>query len=134
MGNNNKDFKDEAHPIYTIKQASQMAHLSKPTIRYYEEIGLISNIFRDKNNIRFFSDNDIRRLKIIQCMRNTGIGIELIRHYFDLANEDVVELKERYSIVLQQEEILLRKMKELEQQLASVQRAKLDYEEELRKR
>jgi DNA-binding transcriptional MerR regulator len=129
-----ENFKNGSTPIYTINQASQMTLLSKPTVRYYEDIGLISNIFRDKNNIRLYTDNNIRRLRIIQCMRSSGMGIGLIRHYFDLSNEDVIDLKERYSIILQQEQILMAKKEELEKQLTFIQRSKLECEEELRYR
>jgi len=72
-------------PKYTINQVSQITNLSKPTIRYYEDIGLLSDIKRDKNNIRMFSDNNVSRLTTIQCLRNTGFGIEIIRNYFELS-------------------------------------------------
>lgn len=56
-----ENLKHVTNPLYTINQVSQMTHLSKSTIRYYEDIGLISDIFRDKNNIRLFSDNNVSR-------------------------------------------------------------------------
>ena len=62
-------------------------------------------------------------------MRSTGI--EMIRHYIDLSTEDTVDLNERYSMLLQQEKILLEKKDELEKQLAYIQHKKLDYEKEL---
>lgn len=126
-----ENFKYGTEPIYTINEVSQMTRLSKPTIRYYEDIGLLSNIIRDKNNIRLFSNNDTMRLRMIQCMRSTGMGIEMIRHYIDLSNEDSLGLKERYSIILQQEELLLEKKDEIEKQLAFIQHKKLNCEEEL---
>lgn len=126
-----ENFKHEDKPLYTINQVSQITNLSKPTIRYYEDIGLLSDIKRDKNNIRLFSDNNVSRLTIIQCMRSTGIGIEMIRHYFELSTENVVELKKRYLMLLEHEEILLQKKDELEKQLAFIQNIKLKFEKEL---
>jgi hypothetical protein len=39
-----ENFKGGDEPIYTINQVSQIKNLSKPTIRYYEDIGLLSEI------------------------------------------------------------------------------------------
>ncbi|WP_238860771.1 MerR family transcriptional regulator [Clostridium sp. YIM B02569] len=111
-------------PKYTINEVSKITKLSKPTIRYYEDVGLLQGIARDKNNIRLFSDDQIMRLRMIQCMRSTGMGIDLIRHYIGLSNEDKIGLKERYSIVLEQEEILLAKKEEIERQLAFIEHKK----------
>ncbi|WP_315070073.1 MerR family transcriptional regulator [uncultured Clostridium sp.] len=124
-----ENYKSGNEPIYTIDQISKITNLSKPTIRYYEDIELLSNVFRDKNNIRLFSDNNISRLKTIQCMRGNGFGIKLIRHYFD---QDSVELKERYLMLLDQEKLLLEKKEELEKQLAFIQHNKLEFEKELK--
>lgn len=126
------NFKYGTEPIYTIDQVSKITHLSKPTIRYYEDIGLLSNIIRDKNNIRLFSDDNIMRLRMVQCLRSTGMGIEVIRHYIDLSNEAPMSVEERYSIIMQQEKILLGKKDEIEEQLAFIQHKKLNCEEELR--
>ena len=109
-----ENYKSGNEPIYTIDQVSKITNLSKPTIRYYEDIELLSNVFRDKNNIRLFSDNNINRLKTIQCMRGNGFGIKLIRHYF---NQDSIELKERYLMLLEQEKLLLEKKKSLKTSL-----------------
>lgn len=57
-----ENYKSGNEPIYTINQVSKMTNLSKPTIKYYEDIKLLSNVFRDKNNIRLFFDDDIKRL------------------------------------------------------------------------
>ncbi|AGF58719.1 DNA-binding transcriptional MerR regulator [Clostridium saccharoperbutylacetonicum] len=116
---------------YTINEVSKITNLSKPTIRYYEDIGLLQNITRDKNNIRLFSDNQVMRLRMIQCMRSTGMGIDMIRHYIGLSNEDETDLKERYSIVLEQEEILLAKKEEIKKQLSFIEHKKQNYEEKL---
>lgn len=126
-----KDFIYGSEAKYTINEVSKITNLSKPTIRYYEDIELLQDITRDKNNIRLFSDNQVMRLRMIQCMRSTGMGIDMIRHYIGLSNEDEIELKERYSIVLDQERILLSKKEEIEKQLAFIEHKKHNYEEKL---
>lgn len=68
---------------------------------------------------------------MIQCMRSTGMGIDMIRHYIGLSNEDKMELKEKYFIVLNQEEILLEKKHEIEAQLVLIEHKKANYEKKL---
>jgi len=62
-------------------------------------------------------------------MRGNGFGIKLIRHYFD---QDSVELKERYLMLLDQEKLLLEKKEELDKQLAFIQHNKFEFEKELK--
>jgi DNA-binding transcriptional MerR regulator len=118
---------------YSIKEVSKITKLPKPTIRYYEEIGLLQKIARDRNNIRLFSDDQIMRLRMIQCMRSTGMGIDMIRHYLDLSNDDSIELKEKYSIILNQETILLAQKQGIEAQLALIEHKKENYSKKLNK-
>lgn len=126
-----EEFIYGTEPKYTIKEVSKITNLPKPTIRYYEDIGLLQDIARDRNNIRMFSDDQIMRLRMIQCMRSTGMGIDMIRHYIGLSIEDKIELKEKYSIVLKQEEILLEKKHDIEAQLALIEHKKANYEKKL---
>jgi DNA-binding transcriptional MerR regulator len=128
-----EEFIYGTEPKYPIKEVSKITNLPKPTIRYYEEIGLLQNIARDRNNIRLFSDDQIMRLRMIQCMRSTGMGIDMIRHYIGLSNDDTIELKEKYSIVLNQETILLAQKQEIEAQLALIEHKKANYEKKLNK-
>lgn len=126
------EFRYGSEPRYTINEVSQMLRLPKPTIRYYEDIGLSLKTSRDKNNIRMFSDNDVMRLRTIQCMRGSGMGIENIRHYIGISTEEEAGIQERYAIIVQQEDILLQKKKELEEQLAFIEHKKQIYEEQMR--
>jgi DNA-binding transcriptional MerR regulator len=66
-------------------------------------------------------------------MRSTGMGIDMIRHYIGLSNDDTMELKEKYSIVLNQETILLAQKQEIEAQLALIEHKKANYEKKLNK-
>ncbi|WP_445492497.1 MerR family transcriptional regulator [Niallia sp. 03133] len=128
-----EEFIYGTEPKYSIKEVSKITNLPKPTIRYYEEIGLLQNIARNRNNIRLFSDDQIMRLRMIQCMRSTGMGIDMIRHYIDLSTDVTMELKEKYSIVLNQETILLAQKQEIEAQLALIEHKKANYGKKLNK-
>lgn len=53
----------------------------------------------------------------------------MIRNYFQLSTGNSMELKDRYLMLLEHEEILLQKKYEVEKQLALIQRIKLEFEE-----
>ena len=67
-----------------IKKVSEQLSISSDTIRYYERIGLVPPISRDKNGVRNFTDIDIQRLDFIKCMRHAGLSIESLHEYMHL--------------------------------------------------
>ena len=62
---------------YTIGEVSKMFGLSISTLRYYDKEGLFPNIER-KSGIRKFSEKEIDSLKIIECLKKSGLEIKEI--------------------------------------------------------
>lgn len=58
-----------------------------PTIRYYEQIGLLPKPPRAKNNRRLYSTTDLRRLTFIRRARELGFDIEAIRALLSLQDD-----------------------------------------------
>lgn len=50
-----------------------------PTIRYYEEIGLLPQAGRQAGGQRIYGDDDIRRLTFIRRCREFGFSVEQVR-------------------------------------------------------
>lgn len=67
--------------LYNIGEVAKIYHLNSDTIRYYEEIGLISP-YRAPNGYRMFSDLDISNLDIIYDLRKLGFSLDEIGEYF----------------------------------------------------
>jgi MerR family copper efflux transcriptional regulator len=66
----------------TILDASRRSGLSEPTLRYYEEVGLIGPIDRDPNRgHRRYGEKDLDALQALACLRAMGVGIEDMRTY-----------------------------------------------------
>jgi MerR family transcriptional regulator, copper efflux regulator len=66
----------------TIQDVSRRSGLSGPTLRYYEEVGLIGPVERDANSRhRRYREEDIDTLQALACLRAMGIGIEDMRTY-----------------------------------------------------
>ena len=67
--------------MYTIGQVSTMFDLPVSTLRYYDKEGFFPNLER-KGNIRYFSDNELEALRIIECLKKSGLEIKDISNFF----------------------------------------------------
>jgi DNA-binding transcriptional MerR regulator len=66
----------------TIQEVSRRSGLSGPTLRYYEEVGLIGPIARDPSSRhRRYREGDLDTLQALACLRAMGVGIEDMRTY-----------------------------------------------------
>lgn len=63
----------------TIKEVSSMFNLSNDTLRFYEGKGLIGPILK-KNGIRSYSENDLKRIEFIKCMRSAEVPIDVLKN------------------------------------------------------
>ncbi|TLP42299.1 Cu(I)-responsive transcriptional regulator [Cohaesibacter sp. CAU 1516] len=69
-----------------IGQAASQTELPTKTIRYYEEIELVSPI-RSENGYRTYSDQDIHRLTFLKRSRSLGFSIEECRVLLSLYDD-----------------------------------------------
>lgn len=70
-----------------IKKVSEQAGVSADTIRYYERIGLLPRVRRNKSGIRDFSEQDIATLEFIRCFRRAGMSVESLIEYMNLVEQ-----------------------------------------------
>jgi DNA-binding transcriptional MerR regulator len=68
----------------SIKDAARESGVKVPTIRYYEQIGLLASPRRDAANRRVFLADDLRRLAFIRHARALGFEVDAIRTLLDL--------------------------------------------------
>jgi len=69
-----------------IGKLATVAATKVQTIRYYEEIGLISPFRRTEGGHRLYDASDVRRLKFIRHARELGFGIDEIRELLKLSD------------------------------------------------
>jgi DNA-binding transcriptional MerR regulator len=105
---------------YTVQQVAKKMGLTSYTVRYYHDHGLLPFVKRDKNNNRVFDDVDLEWLKMITCLRSTGMPLDQIKHYFDLVIDGEETVPERYQIMLDQQKKTLDEIQELQQHLNTI--------------
>jgi MerR family transcriptional regulator, copper efflux regulator len=100
--------------VLTIQDVSVRSGLSEPTLRYYEEVGLIGPIARDPSSRhRRYRDGDVDDLQVLACLRAMGVGIEDMRTY--QANR-----KRGLSAAGEQRDILQRHADRIESEIATL--------------
>jgi len=70
--------------MYTIGQVSEMFGLPISTLRYYDKEGLFPEMAR-QSGIRRFSEKEIEALRVIECLKASGMEIREIRQFMDWA-------------------------------------------------
>ena len=70
-----------------IGEAAKHSGVKAPTIRYYEQIGLLAAPPRTQGNRRSYGDADLRRLAFIRHARELGFEIEAIRTLLTLQDD-----------------------------------------------
>ncbi|KEP88549.1 hypothetical protein X291_08990 [Oenococcus oeni IOEB_C23] len=68
---------------FTIGQVAQIKTISTYTLRYYDDQGLLPKVFRDKNGNRIFTNEELKWLDMIKCLKNTGMSLEKIKTFVD---------------------------------------------------
>lgn len=68
----------------SIGVAAKLTGIKVPTIRYYEQIGLLSDLKRTDSNRRLYEAADLDRLSFIKHARELGFELDAIRTLLDL--------------------------------------------------
>ncbi|WP_409562228.1 helix-turn-helix domain-containing protein [Hyphomicrobium sp. B1] len=63
----------------SIGEAAKLSGVKVPTIRFYEEIGLLPRPARTEANRRLFVEDDLHRLAFIRHCRELGFELDAIR-------------------------------------------------------
>ena len=70
--------------IYSIGQLSKLTDCKVPTIRYYEEIGILPAASRSLGNQRRYHKDHLQRLGFIRHSRALGVSLQEIKQLIHL--------------------------------------------------
>lgn len=80
--------------MYTIGQVSQMFNIPISTLRYYDKEGFFPNLKRS-SGIRRFSEQDIEALKVIECLKESGLELKDVKQFIKWATKGSSTYKSR---------------------------------------
>ena len=114
--------------LYTVGEMARFLNVSASTLRYYDKEGLLPFVERSNSGIRMFSDKDYEWLKIIECLKKSGLSIKEIRSYIDMTKRGDDSLEERLQLFEERKKDVERQMKELQETLDLLKYKCWDYE------
>ena len=103
--------------LYTVGEMARFLNVSASTLRYDDKEGLLPFVERSNSGIRMFSDKDYEWLKIIECLKKSGLSIKEIRSYIDMTKRGDDSLEERLQLFEERKKDVERQMKELQETL-----------------
>lgn len=103
-----------------IKEVSKQTNIPADTLRYYERIGLITDVPRRESGIRNYDEHCLRWLHLIQNLKKMGFSLNMILEYFDLARLGRQSAEARKSLLQESYRALLQEQKELYERISLV--------------
>jgi DNA-binding transcriptional MerR regulator len=111
---------------FSSKQVAEKTGLSVHTLRYYEQIGLIDGIERDKKGYRLYSEADITWFQALRYFRAMRMPIGEIQQFIALQNREVSTITTRREFIESYRSKVIDQIKELEMTLEKVDH-KIDF-------
>ena len=102
--------------MYTIGQVSEMFLIPISTLRYYDKEGLFPDLKR-QSGIRQCEDHDLESIRVIECLKASGLEISDIKHYFELCKEGNSTFAARKQLFENRKKAVEEEMKRLQKTL-----------------
>jgi DNA-binding transcriptional MerR regulator len=117
---------------YGPAEAAERSGFSIDTLRYYEREGILPPVARNSGGRRRYSDDDLAMLDFLRCLRDTGMPIERLRRYGELARSDRT-MPERLALIEEHTKVVESRIAELESQRARLAEKAAWYRKQLGK-
>lgn len=111
---------------FTPGQVAEKTGFSLDTLRYYERIGLLDDIARNSGGQRVFTEDDVAWLRILRCLRETGMPIQRMVRYAELARGGEETVAERLELLREHDRDIDEKIAHLRVEQEHI-RAKIAY-------
>ena len=102
--------------MYTIGQVSEMFNIPVSTLRYYDREGLFPDMER-KSGIRKSSDNEIEALRVIECLKASGLEIREIKQFMEWSTKGSATYQQR-------KQLFETRLKKVEEEMDKLQKTK----------
>lgn len=117
--------------MYTIGQVSEMFGLPVSTLRYYDKEGLFPGMRRE-SGIRKFDETAIEALRIIECLKKSGLEIKEIKQFMAWCAEGSETYTLRRDLFLKRKKAVEEEIERMERTLALINYKCWYYEEAIK--
>lgn len=103
----------------TIGQISEIFDIPISTLRYYDKEGLFPEMQRE-SGIRQFSEKEVEALRVIECLKKSGMEIKDIKTFMDWCAMGSKTYPQRKELFIKQEKVVKAEIERLEKTLAMI--------------
>jgi DNA-binding transcriptional MerR regulator len=111
---------------YSSGQVAERTGFSIDTLRYYERVGLLEDIARNSGGQRVFTEDDVGWLMILRCLRETGMPIQRMIRFAELARGGEETIPERVELLEEHDRDVCAKIAQLHTEQEHI-RGKIDH-------
>ncbi len=101
--------------IYTVGEMAKKIGVAPSTLRYYDKEGLLPFVERSSGGIRVFKEVDYEWLKVIECLKKTGMPLKDIKTFIEMAMQGDETIDERLELIRKQRDEVGRQIAELQE-------------------
>lgn len=98
---------------YTVGETAKRLGVAPSTLRYYDKEGLLPFVERSEGGIRLFKEADFEWLRIIDCLKKTGMQLKDIKSFVEMAMEGDATVEPRLALIVKRKEAVLSQLAEL---------------------
>ena len=100
--------------LFTVGEMAKVLGVSASTLRYYDQEGILPFVERSSGGIRMFTDKDYEWLKVIECLKRSGLSIKEIRAFIDMAGRGDDSLSERLELFRSRRDAVRRQIDDMQ--------------------
>lgn len=99
---------------YSIGEVEKMTGIAISTLRFYDREGMFLTLKRSTGGIRMFSDTEIEAIKIIECLKVSGMSIKDIKAFLRWCQEGDASLQKRRDMFHERLDVVSQQMAALQ--------------------
>lgn len=103
--------------LYTVGDMAKRLGVAPSTLRYYDKMGLLPFVERSHNGIRCFKETDIEWLRVIECLKKTGMCLADIKCFVEMSMRGDDTIDERLALIVKQRESVKAQLEDLNKTL-----------------
>lgn len=105
---------------YSIGEVANATNISISTLRYYDREGMFPDMERSNGGIRIFSEKELNTVKVIECLKATGMPIKDIKKFLNWCKEGDASIGKRRQMFHERLEKVEKQMENLQQTMNTI--------------
>lgn len=113
---------------YTIGEMAKKLNITASALRYYDKEGLLPFVKRSDGGARIFKDEDFDWMKIIECLKKTGMPLKDIKEFIDWCLEGDSTIDQRLNMIREHQKAVEEQIQAMQENLKMIRYKRWYYE------